>query len=512
MTVKKTQQNLSTTLEKTEQTLGGLENSLGNNEESSLLATAEDREANDGLPEVWANIKLEEFALVNMGQSPKGESVSLGGDGLPFYQGKTEFGKLHPRPRKYCITPTKIAEKNDILLSVRAPVGPTNICQETSCIGRGLAGIRSYENKSQNYLHKFFLHVEPWLSLQGTGTTFKAISGGFLREVKVPLPPLAEQTVIAQTLDTLLAQVDNIKTRLDAIPKVLKTFRQSVLAAAVSGKLTEEWRGDNAYTGITQHHSAPSVWRAVNINTVIEYVTSGSRGWAAYYADEGSLFIRSQDINKDELDIVDAAYVCLPEKAEGRRTKVKKGDLLVTITGANVTKCARVKTELNDAYISQHVALIRLKDTTSANFIELVLKAGNAGRKQLTDMAYGGGKPGLNLQNIKDVEFSLPATEEQNEIVHRVKELFAFADQVEQQVKNAQGRVNNLTQSILAKAFRGELTAQWRAENPDLISGDSPENGSAELLLAKIKAEREALKQKAKPKNKTALKKAVNKK
>lgn len=146
-----------------------------------------------------------------------------------------------------------------------------------------------------------------------------------------------------------------------------------------------------------------------------------------------------------------------------------------------------------------------MKDTTSANFIELVLKAGNAGRKQLTDMAYGGGKPGLNLQNIKDVEFSLPATEEQNEIVHRVKELFAFADQVEQQVKNAQGRVNNLTQSILAKAFRGELTAQWRAENPDLISGDSPENGSAELLLAKIKAEREALKKISKPKKKTAV-------
>ena len=95
-----------------------------------------------------------------------------------------------------------------------------------------------------------------------------------------------------------------------------------------------------------------------------------------------------------------------------------------------------------------------------------------------------------------------------NFVVRRVEELFAFADQIEQQVKNAQGRVNNLTQSILAKAFRGELTAQWRAKNPDLISGDN----SAEALLAKIQAERDALKKSSKPKKKSTAKKTTRKK
>lgn len=102
------------------------------------------------------------------------------------------------------------------------------------------------------------------------------------------------------------------------------------------------------------------------------------------------------------------------------------------------------------------------------------------------DMAYGGGKPGLNLQNIRDVSLRLPSIEEQTEIVRRVDQLFAFADQVEQQVQNAQARVDKLTQSILAKAFRGELTAEWRAANPDLISGEK----SAEALLERIKAEK----------------------
>ncbi len=513
MTVKKTQQNLSTTLENTEQVLGGLENSLGNDVEASLLEIAENSEANDGLPEGWVRATLADIAMWGSGGTPSRKNADYYSGEIPW----VKTGDLGPR---YVTAATEFITEEAVKNSSAKyfPKGSVALAMYGATIGKtSILGIDATTNQacavgnpiesvtSTEYLYYFLKNEKDAFIAKGKGGAQPNISQALIKAHEISLPPLAEQTVIAQTLDTLLAQVDNIKTRLDAIPKILKTFRQSVLAAAVSGKLTEAWRGDNAYTGITQHHSAPSVWRAVNINTVIEYVTSGSRGWAAYYADEGSLFIRSQDINKDELDIVDAAYVCLPEKAEGRRTKVKKGDLLVTITGANVTKCARVKTELNDAYISQHVALIRLKDTTSANFIELVLKAGNAGRKQLTDMAYGGGKPGLNLQNIKDVEFSLPATEEQNEIVHRVKELFAFADQVEQQVKNAQGRVNNLTQSILAKAFRGELTAQWRAENPDLISGDSPENGSAELLLAKIKAEREALKKISKPKKKTAV-------
>ena len=309
----------------------------------------------------------------------------------------------------------------------------------------------------------------------------------------VMLLPIAEQKIIAEKLDTLLAQVDTTKARLERIPEILKTFRQSVLAAAVSGKLTEEWRDDNQ----------PS-WSSIKLGDIAEFVTSGSRGWAKFYSDTGSIFIRSQDINTDELVLNDPCYVNLPKNTEGTRTKVKLDDLLITITGANVTKCARVKFAPNDAYISQHVAMIRLTDTSSANFVELALKSIKSGRKQLTEMAYGGGKPGLNLQNIKDVYFDIPEQIEQTEIVRRVEELFAFADSIEQKTNSALERVNNLTQSILAKAFRGELTADWRSENPDLISGEN----SAEALLAKIQAEREKLALEKKAANKTRKKKA----
>ncbi|WP_089138815.1 restriction endonuclease subunit S [Vibrio rumoiensis] len=310
---------------------------------------------------------------------------------------------------------------------------------------------------------------------------------------EVPFPPLAEQKVIAEKLDTLLAQVETTKARLESTLETLKQFRQSVLAAAVSGKLTEDWRGLHEKYVEFCGYTVPASWLNSSIGNESEYVTSGSRGWAKYYSDSGALFIRSQDINSDELNIQNAAYVQLPDKIEGQRTKVQINDLLVTITGANVTKCARLKTNLDDAYISQHVALIRLKSPENSAFFELVLKALNAGRKQLNAMAYGGGKPGLNLQNIKDVEFAKPSSSiEADEIVRRVNKLFAGADITEQLVNQALERINNLTQSILAKAFRGELTEQWRKDNPELISADN----SAEALLRKIKAERAAAKSK----------------
>ena len=103
-------------------------------------------------------------------------------------------------------------------------------------------------------------------------------------------------------------------------------------------------------------------------------------------------------------------------------------------------------------------------------------------------VAAGGNQPNLNLNKVREIPILLPSLPEQHEIVRRVEQLFAYADTIEKQVNSALTRVNSLTQSILAKAFRGELTAQWRAENPDLISGEN----SAAALLEKIKAERAA--------------------
>jgi type I restriction enzyme S subunit len=133
---------------------------------------------------------------------------------------------------------------------------------------------------------------------------------------------------------------------------------------------------------------------------------------------------------------------------------------LITATGANVAKTALVDVELPEAYVSQHVGLVRLVNRDCCQFIYYWIISSSHGRAQLLDAAYGAGKPGLNLDNIRELIIALPSLPEQQEIVQRIKTLFKIADQIEQRYQKARGYVDKLTQSILAKAFRGELVPQ----------------------------------------------------
>ena len=194
------------------------------------------------LPESWAWTKLGQFTEIILGQSPPSSTYNEDGAGLPFYQGKKEFGYVYPTPEKWCTEPKKIAEKGDVLISVRAPVGPTNVCPEKSCIGRGLSAIRGLggiDTFFTLYLMRAFSDV---LAEAGTGSTFDAITGSQLKGLEVPLPPFPEQHRIVAKIEELFTQLDAGVSALEKSRAQLKRYRQSVLKAAVEGKLTEEWR------------------------------------------------------------------------------------------------------------------------------------------------------------------------------------------------------------------------------------------------------------------------------
>lgn len=332
------------------------------------------------------------------------------------------------------------------------------------------------------------------------------ISTKDISNISVQVPPLAEQQVIADKLDTLLAQVESIKARLERIPEILKQFRQSVLAVAVSGKLTEEWRKNNKIplvprlgkekfkktlfeTARSTLPELPITWEIIPVASVLEYVTSGSRGWSNYYSTSGALFLRMSNVRYDttKLDLEDLQYVDLPENVEGKRSLVKKDDLLVSIT-ADVGRVARVDKDFKEAYVNQHLALLRPTNEINAEFLATCIASQNIGVKQVSELKRGATKAGLGLDDIRSLAIPFPTLEEQDEIVRQVELLLGNSDVIEKQVQSASDQVNNLTQSILAKAFRGELTAEWREANPELISGEN----SAEALLERIKAERSA--------------------
>ena len=169
-------------------------------------------------------VALPEVAKIIMGQSPPSSSYNMSEEGLPFFQGKADFGDLYPTVRMFCTEPKKIAKAGDILISVRAPVGPTNVAQEKSCIGRGLAAIRGGKGIDARYLLYFLRFYEPKLVGEGKGSTFSAISRSDLESVRVPLPPLPEQQRIA----AILAKADRIR-RLRRYARTLSdTYLQSV--------------------------------------------------------------------------------------------------------------------------------------------------------------------------------------------------------------------------------------------------------------------------------------------
>lgn len=380
---------------------------------------------------------------------------------------------------------------NDILFSMIGTIG--NVAIVGSFTDFAIKNVALFKNNEALILPKIAMYwlksdiYQKHLQQNIKGGTQKFISLGSLRESPIPLIPLAEQQEIVRQLDLMLAQVEQIKARLDAIPAILKKFRQSVLADAVSGKLIV----------------CKEKWKIVKLN---DFVTSIEAG-------KNLSCIERPPVSDDEYGIVKISAVTwgkyneeesktLPEKSlfqESRR--VKKGDLL--LSRANTLELVGnpviVHKTTKNLMLSDKVLRLVMSDH-SKKWVNLFLKS-KEGRNQIESRATGNQ---LSMRNISqkalmDIDIPQPSMDEQIQIGIQVDKFFEYAERIEQTIQSAQKRVNLLTQSILAKAFSGELTAEWREQHQDLITGVN----SAEALLAKIQAEREA----SKPVKKTRAKK-----
>lgn len=293
--------------------------------------------------------------------------------------------------------------------------------------------------------------------------------------INIPIPSLTEQKIIAEKLDTLLAQVDSTKARLEQIPQILKRFRQAVLAAAISGKLTEKWRDSPNLSG----------WQQGKLG---DFVKKPSYGTSSKSSKEGLVpVLRMGNLQGGKLDWTDLVYTS--DTAEIKKYKLENKDVLFNRTNSPelVGKTAIYNSE-QPAIYAGYLIRVQCLPTLDPDYLNYHLNSLIAKQYCYSVKSDGVSQSNINAQKLIAYPLHVPPLPEQQEIVRRVEQLFAYADTIEKQVNNALTRVNSLTQSILAKAFRGELTAQWRAENPDLISGEN----SAAALLEKIKAERAA--------------------
>jgi type I restriction enzyme, S subunit len=186
----------------------------------------------------WDIKNLPEVTEIIMGQSPPSSSYNQNKEGLPFFQGKKEFGKQYPSVVQWCSNPSKIAEKDDILLSVRAPVGPVNIATEKCCIGRGLTAIRAKETLDKEYLYYFMKGNELNLSASGRGSTFDSISRKDIDMIRIPVPPTKNiQKELVKKIKLLSNVEDDILNEQVSIEKNVNMLPHSVLTKAFAGEL-----------------------------------------------------------------------------------------------------------------------------------------------------------------------------------------------------------------------------------------------------------------------------------
>jgi type I restriction enzyme S subunit len=194
----------------------------------------------------WESAALSRIAALSFGQSPPSSTYNVDANGLPFFQGKTEFGDRYPTVEKWCTEPTRIAEDGDILLSVRAPVGPTNIAPCRCGIGRGLASIRPKAGMSTDYVLYYLRFIAARLASKGAGTTFGAITKPVVQAIEVPVAPEAMQSRIVHKVDELFSSIEGGDQALEKVRRLVGRYRQSVLKAAVTGELTRTWREKHA--------------------------------------------------------------------------------------------------------------------------------------------------------------------------------------------------------------------------------------------------------------------------
>ena len=430
----------------------------------------------------WLRISMDSVANITNGFAFKSSEFNNRKDGVPLIRirdvlkGNTSTYYSGQIPEGYWVYP------EDLIVGMDGDFNATIWCSEPALLNQRVCKIEVQEDK---YNKRFFYHALPgYLSAINANTssvTVKHLSSRTLQDTLLPLPPLAEQKIIAEKLDTLLAQVDSTKARFEQIPQILKRFRQAVLGGAVNGKLTEKWRNFEP-----QH----SVFKKLNFESILTELRNGLSS-KPNESGVGHPILRISSVRAGHVDQNDIRFLECSE-SELNRHKLQDGDLLFTRYNGSlefVGVCGLLK-KLQHQNLLYPDKLIRARLTKDAlpEYIEIFFSSPSARNAMMNCVKTTSGQKGISGKDIKSQVVLLPPVKEQAEIVRRVEQLFAYADTIEKQVNNALARVNNLTQSILAKAFRGELTAQWRAENPDLISGEN----SAAALLEKIKAERAA--------------------
>ena len=301
-------------------------------------------------------------------------------------------------------------------------------------VGSTLARIDIDSSVDKDYIFYFIQGKYALLNSKKKGTGTPHLNVELLKESSIYLPSLDDQHRIVSKIEELYSQLDSGVETLKKVKQQLAVYRQAVLKEAFS------------------HINEYSIIR--NMSTL---VTSGSRGWAKYYSNSGAKFVRIGNLTRTGIDIdfTDTQFVELRDKAEGVRSKLQPNDILVSIT-ADLGSIGLVPDSIDEAYVNQHIALVRFINPNQGKFMAYYLRS-DYGQKELLKNKRGAGKLGLGLDDIRDSRVPIVDDEVSDDIVKEIESRLSVCDSIEKTVDNALQQAEGLKQSILKKAFEGEL-------------------------------------------------------
>ncbi len=437
------------------------------------------------IPNGWIDTKIEDVAeYVQRGKSPKYIDKS----DLPVINQKCiRWSGVDPRYLKFIHpdqwdswTSERFLREGDILWNStgtgtigRAALYKNLDGYERVVVDSHVTIVRANEACDSRFLHYFIrssLVQSKIEDMQSGSTNQVELSRGQVINTVIPIAPLNEQKRIADKLDRLLAKVDNCRERIDRIPLILKRFRQSVLATAISGELTRDWRDEKEL--------CYEDWQSFVLGDIVDEVRNG----ISVKPDEkplGVSILRISSVRPFNVNFDDSRL--LSSEAALDIYLLEFDDLLFTRYNGTlefVGVCARVK-KLPSYPVVYPDKVIRVrvdKSLAIAGFIEIVANS-PVSRKFIEGLAKtSAGQTGISGKDLKSLSVILPTSPEQKEIVRRVEKLFNFADRLEARYQTARAQIDKLTPALLAKAFRGELVPQDPTDEP------------AATLLAKIQS------------------------
>jgi len=395
------------------------------------------------LPKGWYIVTLFDFCRPKQWKTVS--TKDLIEKGYPVYGANGRIGFYHNFNH----------EKPTILITCRgATCGTLNITEGRVWVNGNAMALDHIDERIVILKYAYFALRNRGFSDVITGSAQPQITRESLRKIELPLAPLNEQNRIVAKLENLLAKVESCQKRLEKIPIILRRFRQSVLAVACSGRLTTDWRKNNGF----EHKE----WQKVILRQIAD-LRLGKMLDRSKNQGSPARYLRNINVRWFKLDLSNLALMQVTED-EKEELEIKNGDVLIC-EGGEPGRCAVWNLGPTDLVFQKAIHRVRLNKEMISDWLVYNLK-NDANTGRLDEHFTGSTIKHLTGQSLAKYEFLAPSLKEQQEIVRRISELFVLADKIEARYLKIKTQIDNLTQSILTKAFRGELVPQNSSEEP----------------------------------------------